>query len=62
VVLALFALPVMEVAAYFAATGTGTIPNVAAGSATSVITITPNGALTYAGPSITNLMPGGTES
>ena len=62
VVVALFALPVTEALAYYAATGTGIISNAQAGTATSTITIAQNGAFTYAGPSTTNLMPGGTVS
>jgi len=60
VVLALVALPVMEAAAYFSATGTGTISNVQAGTSASTVTIAQNGAFVYAGPSTTNLVPGGT--
>lgn len=62
VAVALMALPVTEALAFFAATGSGQITNVQAGTATSTITIAQNGALTYAGPSTTNLMPGGTVS
>src|SRR6266851_4965513 len=60
--LAMLVLPVSTALAFFAATGSGQISNVQAGTAASTITITPNGALTYAGPSTTNLMPGGTVS
>ena len=62
VVLALVALPVMEAAAFYAASGSGQIANVQAGSPNSTVTIAANGAFTYAGPSTTNLMPGGTVS
>ena len=63
--LAVAVLPVATAVAYFMATGTGTgtISNVQAGSApVSVIAIAADGAYTYAGPSTTDLQPGGTVS
>jgi hypothetical protein len=59
---AMLLLPVSTAQAFFAATGSGQITNVQAGTATTVVSIEQNGALTYAGPSTTNLMPGGTVS
>lgn len=60
VVAALMVMPVTEALAYFSATGTGTISNVQAGTSASTVTIAQNGAFVYAGPSTTNLVPGGT--
>jgi hypothetical protein len=60
IVMALFALPVVTALAYFSATGTGTISNVQAGTSASTVAIAQNGAFIYAGPSTTNLVPGGT--
>ncbi len=63
VVLALFTLPVATALAYFGATGTGTISNVAAGTSSSTVSIAFSGSsFTYAGPSTTALVPGGTVS
>jgi len=61
-VVALTLLPAVEAFAFFAASGSGTVPNVQAGSPNSTVAIAPNGGYTYAGPSTTNLMPGGTVS
>jgi hypothetical protein len=58
-VVAMLLLPVATAAAFFAATGTGTITNVQAGSANSTVSIL-GSSYVYAGPSTTNLMPGGT--
>jgi hypothetical protein len=60
--MAVAVLPVATALAFFAASGSGTISNVQAGSPSSTVAIAINGALTYAGPSTTNLMPGGTVS
>jgi hypothetical protein len=60
--MAALVLPVVTALAFFAATGSGTIANVQAGTPNSVVSITADGAYTYAGPSTTNLMPGGTVS
>ena len=59
VVVALFALPVTEALAFYSASGTGTTDAIA-GSPNATVTITTGTARTYAGPSTTNLMPGGT--
>jgi hypothetical protein len=64
-VVALALMPAGEALAYFiaTATGTGQVTNVQAGAPpTAVVTIAPDGAYTYAGPSTSNLMPGGTVS
>ena len=61
-VVALLILPVAEALAYFAATGTGQATNVQAGAPNSVVSIAPDSAYSYSGPSTTNLMPGGTVS
>jgi hypothetical protein len=47
VVLALLALPVMEAAAYFTATGSGSFPNVQAGTSVSTVSITLQSAGVY---------------
>ena len=60
--MAVLLLPTAEALAFFAASGSGQISNVQAGSPSSTVTIAANGAFTYAGPSTTNLMPGGTVS
>jgi hypothetical protein len=63
--IALLLMPVSEGLAYFIATasGTGHATNVQAGAPPNgVVSITPDGAYSYAGPSTSNLMPGGTVS
>lgn len=60
--LAVLVLPVVTALAFFAATGTGQVPNVQAGSPSSTVALSQITALTYAGPSTTNLQPGGTVS
>lgn len=62
-VVALVVLPVATALAFFAATGTGTAPGVQAGTAPQAVFATENASsYTYAGPSTTSLMPGGTVS
>ena len=63
-VVALLLLPTSIALAYFAATGSGTVTGVTAGTASSVVVIARNtgNPITYAGPSTTSLMPGGTVS
>jgi hypothetical protein len=61
--IAAFVIPTVTALAFFAATGTGTIPTVLGGSPSSVVTIASDGTpYVYAGPSTTTLMPGGTVS
>ncbi|MEO8744953.1 MAG: hypothetical protein ABI334_00495 [Candidatus Dormiibacterota bacterium] len=62
VAIAMFVLPVATALAFYSATGSGTVVTNAAASPSSVVTIAANGGLTYAGPSSTNLAPGGTVS
>ena len=59
--LALFVLPVATALAYYGATGSGTVGGNVAGTSASVVTLQPNTpSRVYAGPSTTDLMPGGT--
>jgi hypothetical protein len=53
-------MPVATALAFFSATGTGTISNAQAGTSASTVSITQQPGFTYAGPSTTTLVPGGT--
>lgn len=61
-VIALLVMPVAEALAFFAATGTGNVTGIQAGTANSTVTLASTGPFTYGGGSTSNLIPGGTVS